>query len=92
MGLLEKLSADEPYKSRELMYPWIYELIRKHYEELTEAVKEKYSWTQITKRALEAWTESGELKTPLGFTYTTLYNYYKRVRKEREHGSPAINK
>ena len=84
MGLLDKLAQDKPYMPLGVRYPEILTLVRKHYDEIQEAVKKRYSWTRINQRAQEAWRESGELKYQWKFAPTLLYSYYHRVKKERE--------
>ena len=83
MGLLDKLANDKPYTPYGVRYPEILQLVRQHYDEIEEAVKKRYSWAQITKRAQEAWRENGELKYKWEFPPTILYNYYHRIKKER---------
>lgn len=82
MGLLEKLAQDKPYTARGVRYPQLMKLVRKHYGEIQEALSKRYSWTQICKRAYEAWKENGELPYEIKFHNSLLYNCYKQVKKE----------
>ena len=61
LGLLEKLSQDKPYTPQGVRYPRLLELVRKHFSEIQETVKKRYSWAQISQWAYEAWKESGKL-------------------------------
>ena len=83
MGLLEKLAQDKPYTARGVRYPQLMSLVHKHYGEIQEALSKRYSWTQICKRAYEAWKENGELNYECQFRNSLLYNYYRQVKKEQ---------
>ena len=83
MGLLEKLAQYKPYTPQGVRYPRLFELVRKHFNEIQEALKKRYSWAQISQRAYEAWKESGELTYEWEFKKSLFYNYYHKVEKER---------
>ena len=83
MGLLEKLAQDKPYTAKGVRHPQLMSLVRKHYGEIQEALSRRYSWTQICKRAYEAWQDNGELSYENRFRNSLLYNYYRQVKKEQ---------
>ena len=87
MGLLEKLASEEPYKYRPPRgpkYPEIFKVVKRHYEEIEAARQRGYSWGQIIHKAFDAWQESGELKEQPSSRPSIVYNYYNRVKREKQ--------
>ena len=81
MKLLEELSRKEPYRNQG--YRWlkdrkVYEYVKEHYDEITEARVSGYSWPQISEAVIKMCPEA--VTTARGLVNT----YYWRIKKERE--------
>ena len=69
MGLLEKLSQDKPYTPQGVRYPRLFELVRKHFSEIQEALKKQefkkslfYNYYHKVKREKNARPANSHIK------------------------------
>ena len=84
LALLDKLAQIEPatIQRASVRNPELFEIVKKHFDEISQAKQKGYSWRQITETAVKAWQETGEWKNDAYWDESFIYNYYYKIKRE----------